>query len=177
MVRSVAVLRGINVGGNRTIRMAGLRAIFAAAGCTDAETYIQSGNVVFSHTALAGAALEDVLETQVRHETGFDVAVLVRTAHELTALVADNPYPGTDGTRLVVSFLREAVEPGLLAAVDRDAVAPEAFTLRGRELYLYLPNGQARAKLPEAITRCRLPVAATARNWNTVVKLTELASR
>ncbi len=175
MTRSVAVLRGINVGGNRKVRMVDLKAAFDAAGCTDVETYIQSGNVVFTH-AKKDAALETVLEAQLLESTGFEIAVLTRTAREMRDIVEHNPYPGTEGTKLVVWFLRDAVAATVLDKVDRDAIGVEDFTLRGREIYLFLPNGQGRGILPVALGKCKLPAGNTARNWNTVVKLTDMAS-
>ena len=177
MTRSVALLRGINVAGNRKIQMVDIRAMFEAAGCVDVETYIQSGNVVFSHDALEGTALEHTLEQQVRFDTGFEIAILVRTATELAHVLGANPYPGTEGTKLVVLVLRDLVDPALLEGIDRAHVWPEAFALHGRELYLSLPNGQGRALLPVAIGKCMSHLATTARNWNTVVKLAGLAAR
>ena len=175
MTRSVALLRGINVGGSRKVAMVDLRAAFEAAGCTDVETYIQSGNVVFAH-AKKGAALEKVLEDQLRVSTGLEIAVVTRTAQEMQAIVEHNPYPGTEGTKLVVWFLRDAIAASVLDRVDRAAIGTEDFTLRGRELYLFLPNGQGRGLLPIALGKAKLPSANTARNWNTLMKLTDMAS-
>ncbi len=120
--------------------------------------------------------LENVLEDQLRVSTGHEIAVLTRTAREMRAVVEHNPYPGTEGTKLVVWFLREPIASSALDQVDREAIGTEDFTLRGRELYLFLPNGQGRGLLPVALGKCKLRVATTARNWNTVVKLDAMAS-
>lgn len=175
MTRAVALLRGINVGGSRKVRMVDLEAAFEAAGCTDVATYSQSGNVVFSHAKKA-AALETVLEAQLLDSTGLEIAVLTRTAREMQAVVEHNPYPGTEGTKLVVWFLREPIASSVLDKVDCAAIGTEDFTLRGRDLYLFLPNGQGRGLLPIALGKAKLQVASTARNWNTVVKLRDMAA-
>jgi len=168
VARWVALLRGVNVGGARKLAMSDLRALVAGAGGFDVETYIQSGNVVFSHAARSAAGLETDLERVV------GVPVMVRSPAELAKIVRDNPYPGTEGTKLVVWFFKERVTPATLKQVDTAKFAPEAFAPHGRELYLHLPDGQGRAKLTVALGR-RVP-DYTARNWQTVVKLLEMAS-
>lgn len=174
MPRVVALLRAVNVGG-RALAMAELRAICAAAGGTDVETYIQSGNVVLAHPERKGAVLEAHLEHAIRDATGMTVPVMVRTAAELADLVAANPYPGTPGTRLVVWFGKAADEAARLA-IDTAPFAPEDLTVRGRDAYLYLPDGQGRSPLVTALGRIRPAVVATARNWNTVERLLAMAT-
>ena len=174
MTRSVALLRGINVGG-RSLPMARLRTICETAGATDVATYIQSGNVVLRHPA-TGEALEAHLEHAIRDATALDVPVLVRTAAELADVVAHNPWPGTEGTRLVVWFLRTPAEAERLGAVDLAPFAPETLVVRGRDIYLFLPHGQARSALLVALDKVRPKVTATARNWNTVEKLLAMAT-
>lgn len=174
-MRTVALLRGINVGG-RALPMAQLREICTGVGCTDVETYIQSGNVVLAHPVAKGHDLEGLLEAAIRDVTGLDVPVLIRTARELTAIVTHNPYPGTPGTRLVVWFCRTPADATRLAAVDTAPFVPEASTARGRDLYLSLPNGQGRSPLVVALDKIRPRITTTARNWNTVEKLLAMAT-
>lgn len=161
MSRHVALLRGINVGGNRIIKMADLRAIFEAAGARDVETYIQSGNVVFGHDRPTAARFEK----QIAKATGFDVPVVLRTAAEWAALA----HPYDTGEHVHVFFL-----PAAPAAVKVVAAAPEAYAVRGRDVFLYLPNGIGRSKLAGALMKA-LP-AATARNWRTVEQLTAMVT-
>jgi uncharacterized protein (DUF1697 family) len=175
MARSVVLLRGINVGG-RSLPMAELRRICLAAGCTEVETHIQSGNVVLAHPSARGAALETMLESAIRDATGLDVPVLVRTAADLAALVAHNPYPGAEGTKLVVWFLRSADEAARLGAFDASPFAPETLVVGDREVYLSLPHGQGRSPLLGALDKVRPKVTCTARNWNTVEKLLAMAT-
>jgi len=168
----VALLRGINVGGRHKVAMADLRAAFADAGCEGVTTYIQSGNVVFEHAADADE-LGVELERRIEAMAGFAVAVVLRTGAEMAAVVRDNPFPGVEPTKLHVIFLSSDSPPGALDRVDAASFAPEEFVLAGRQLYLHLPNGMARTKLPRALDVFPTPV--TTRNWRTVLKLVELA--
>lgn len=173
-MRVAALLRGINIGPHKRIAMPALRAIVESLGHTEVETYLQSGNVVFSPAADAPDDLAAQLEEAIADATGHDVPVVTRTGIELTALVEANPYPVDDPTKLVVVFLGEAVEPGALGLGDLVAYLPDELTARGRELYVSVPNGQAHSKLMEALTKRRLPTTVTARNWRTVTALAEL---
>lgn len=170
----VALLRGINVGGNRQLPMADLRALCTMAGCERVTTYIQSGNVVFTHPTLAPDALEAALELAIEEATGWAVPVLVRTATELAGIVRDNPFPGVEPTKLLVGFLRAAPTSDQLTAFDPDGYAPERYVVVGREVYLHLPDGAGRSRLLPALPLLRPP--ATARNWRTVLKLLELTA-
>jgi len=174
MTTYIALLRGINVGGRHKVAMADLRALCADAGCQSATTYIQSGNVVFRHPTRSPDKLGADLAERLEAMTGFTVAVVLRTASQMAALVADNPFPHVAPTALHVTFLSSDPAPGALDEVDPAAFAPEEFALAGRQLYLHLPNGMARTKLPQALDVFPTPV--TTRNWKTVLKLVELSS-
>jgi uncharacterized protein (DUF1697 family) len=165
----VALLRGVNVGGKAKVAMPALRSAIESAGATEVRTYIQSGNVVFTHAARSAATLEGELEQRIHAAFGFDVPVLLRNAPQMRAVVDANPYPGTEGTKLHVVFLRDPPDAAALAKVHVARFAPEELTVVGRELYLHLPHGIGRAKLPPALGK--VPGVATARNWNTVTKL------
>ena len=169
----VALLRGINVGGNRKLAMADLRDAIAGAGGSDVATYIQSGNAVFRHPGKA-RPLTPKLEAAIAGIAGFDVPVTLRTADELAAVIASTPFPTSEPTQLHVSFLDEPPPAGAFDAIDRAGLAPEDFALIGREVFLHLPNGIGRSKLPQALgLYTRHP--ATTRNWRTVVTLHDLA--
>jgi uncharacterized protein (DUF1697 family) len=175
MARYVALLRGVNLG-KRSLSAAALRDACAAAGGTDVQTYVNSGNVVFTHAARSTAKLEAGLERVVREAAGFDVPTVVRTAKEMAAIVAGNPYPNAAGKELHVVFMKAKAPKTALAPLDRAATNGDEYTVAagGRELYLHLPNGIGRSKLGMAVSK--LSVDATARNWNTVTKLAELAA-
>ena len=156
--------------------MATLRAVVESLGHVDVETYLQSGNVVFTPTRGTKRELGPMLARALREETGLDVPVLVRTGRELAKLVAANPYPVDDPTKVVVVFLGEALAPSRLGLGDPDAYAPDELTRVGRELVVSLPKGQARSKLMETLTKRRQPTVVTVRNWRTVAALAELTA-
>jgi uncharacterized protein (DUF1697 family) len=171
----VALLRGINVGGRTKIPMAELRDTCSAAGCDDVVTYIQSGNVVL-RSRLGAERLRAALEGAIADRFGFRPAVMIRTGAEMAGVVAGNPYAGRDPAPVHVGFLHAGPDPAAgkcLAAID---CAPEALTVLGRELYLYLPGGMGRAQLPVRVDRCLRPAEVTVRNWRTVTKLAELSA-
>jgi uncharacterized protein (DUF1697 family) len=158
-VKYIALLRGINVGGNRIIKMADLRTMFVAAGARDVETYIQSGNVVFSHPRPTVARFEKAIAAA----TGFDVQVVLRSAAEWAELA----HPFELDAHVYAYFLPAA------AALDVVATGPERYVVKQREVFVYLPNGAGRSKLAAAIGKA-LPTA-TARNWRTVQQLRAMA--
>lgn len=166
-MKSVALLRGINVGGNHKIPMADLTTWLEAAGFSSITTYIQSGNVVLEHAARANVQ-QRVRDAIVDH-TGWDIAVVVRSASEMREVVAANPYPGVEPTKLHVSFLDAA--PAAEASLDARRWLPEEFTVVGRDIYLHLPNGMGRSVMAPRLIAIK---NATTRNWNTVLKLVQL---
>ena len=169
MARIVALLRGVNIG-KRQLPMAGLHSSLEAAGCTDVATNVQSGNVVLSPPKAAGKDIADWLGRVIGELAGFEVRVVVRTKTQMAKAVAANPYPQAGGTTLHVVFC-SAKPPAITA--DLHAVAPEHATVVGSDVYLHLPNGMGRAKLPELVEKEleRAGLVGTARNWNTVEKL------
>jgi uncharacterized protein (DUF1697 family) len=175
-VRVVALLRGINIGPNKRIPMAALRSIVESLGHRDVETYLQSGNVVFTPKGRAGKDVGPSLSAAIAEATGHDVPVVIRTGAELARVVSRNPYAVDDPTKVVVGFLAEEVSLGELSLGDLSAYLPDEPTLIGKEIYVSVPTGQGRSKLMEALTKRRMPTTLTVRNWRTVVALAELAS-
>ena len=154
--------------------MPALREIVESLGHRDVETYLQSGNVVF--TPAKRSKLGPSLEAAIADATGLDVAVLVRTGRELADVVSANPYAVDDPTRVVVAFLGEPVELSELGLDDLGRYAPDELTRVGRELFVSVPNGQGRSKLMEALTKQRQPTVVTVRNWRTVAALADMTA-
>jgi uncharacterized protein (DUF1697 family) len=175
-MRVAALLRGINLGPNKRIAMPALRTIVESLGHTDVETYLQSGNVVFTPGNARGD-LAQPLERAIAEATGHDVPVLVRTGKELAQVVKANPYPVDDPTKVVVAFLGEEIEPAELGLAEPESYAPDELTRVGRELYVSVPNGQGTSKLMLALTKPRQPTIVTVRNWRTVAALAEMTAR
>ena len=174
VVRVAALLRGINIGPSKRIAMPRLRQIVESLGHTDVETYLQSGNVVFTQRGRSEPG--PALSAAIADATGLDVPVVTRTAAELAKVVEDNPYPVADPTKVVVGFLADALELADLGLGDLSGYLPDELTVSGREVYVSVPNGQARSKLMEALTKRRLQTTLTVRNWRTVEALAEMTA-
>jgi uncharacterized protein (DUF1697 family) len=172
-VTHVALLRGINVGGKNILPMKDLAAMFVAAGCTGVRTYIQSGNVVFSAPPVLARKVPEQVTKAIEKRFGYRVPVIVRTSDELARAIRENPFlkPGEDEKPLNIYFLADLPGAAAVAGLDPNRSAPDAFHVRGREVYLHLPNGMARTKLTNAYFDSKLKTISTARNWATVQKL------
>jgi uncharacterized protein (DUF1697 family) len=170
----IALLRGVNVGGNM-LKMDRLREICAKLGAENPRTYVQSGNVVFE---AAGSASEwqAKLENKLAGESRLPVPVIVRTAAEMNKVLGANPFlkeKGVDITRLAVAFLQKPPAPPALAALSSLDIGRERFHHTRRELYIHCPDGFGNAKLYN-LDRV-LKQRTTVRNWNTVIKLCEMS--
>ncbi|WP_372345447.1 DUF1697 domain-containing protein [Streptomyces sp. KL116D] len=176
--RYAALLRGINVGGNKKVPMARLRPVVERLGCTDVRTYLQSGNVTFAADSGDETSWARDIEAAVAAEFGFAVDVVVRDHAYLRAVMEACPFPAAElqGKQLHVTYFSEPVTEERFAAVDPAAYAPEDYRLGDRVLYLYAPDGLGTSKLGAQLSRPALSkgLIATSRNWNTVVKLVEL---
>ncbi len=173
MTRYVAFLRAINIGGH-IVKMADLRQHFAAAGFTDVETYIQTGNVIFESASDDREALECRIETHLENVLGYPVATFLRTFPELTAVLTHQPFPPAEfeaGASLYIAFLK--AEP---AAEIRDKVLAfanevDAFHIHGRELYWLGRKQQMQSTFSGALLEKTVGSPATVRNMTTVRKL------
>jgi uncharacterized protein (DUF1697 family) len=173
-----ALLRGINVGRNKRLGMAELRALMEGLGHASVRTHLQSGNVVFESPKRSARPLEGAIEKAIAEELGLDVTVMVRRSDELAAVVDRSPYGDrTDDPKKVhVAFLSQAPKAAAVNAFDAREFAPDELEVAGREVYLLYPNGYARSKLTNAVLEKQLGVRATSRNWRTVKALAELTA-
>lgn len=169
----VALLGGINVGG-RTLKMDALRATAERCGFQDVSTFIQSGNVLF-RSRLGAARVTAVLHDAILEDSGIDTRIATRTAAQMRAVVAANPFldRSDDPTKVSVTFLFDGVTP-TLAALAPDVYAPDEVQVIGREAYLHTPNGMGKSTLVPAVMR-KLGLAGTTRNWRSTGKLADLA--
>jgi len=170
----IALLRGINVGGNKLVAMSELRALLAERGLSNPRTLLQSGNVVFGSSGRTSAQLERMLETDVQRRFDMTIDVFVRTAEEWKAVIARNPFRAEarrDPARLIVMFLRDAPVAKHLAALQAAIVGPETVRGVGRQLYLIYPDGMGKSRLTNVVLEKMLMTRGSARNWNTVLKL------
>jgi uncharacterized protein (DUF1697 family) len=169
MTKYVALLRAVNVGGTGKLPMADLKTMCSDAGFAQVETYIASGNVVFESKATP-ARVKSELEKRLHEYGGKPVGVAVRTAAEMQAVLQANPFPKAAPNFTAVIFLDEP--PPADALKHATGVKDEKMRLGAREIYVHYPSGMGRSKL-------KIPAArhGTARNINTVTKLTEMALR
>ena len=170
MTAMAALLRGINVGGHGKLPMADLRAMAEGCGFSDVATYIQSGNLVFASGKKPPAAARALVEA-IAEQSHVTTTVMIRTAAELAAVVADSPFlaRGEDPDHLHVVFLGPKDTPPL--SDDLPAFAPDEAIVVGSEIHLFTPNGLGRSKLAAKLGSTRV---GTARNWRTVTKLLEM---
>ena len=178
-MRYVALLRGINVGGKNKLPMKALADMFRDEGADDVTTFIASGNVLFAATAKLAGTLASRIERRIDKDFGLRVPVVLRTAAELAAAVAKNPFVarGADENELFVMFLAAKPSGAAERELDPKRSPPDEFALVGRELYLRLPNGAARTKLTNAYFDRVLGTIGTGRNWRTAQKLLELCGK
>ena len=172
--RYVVLLRGINLGKARQVAMPRLREVLTGRGHEAVRTHLRSGNVLLDSPLDEGALAADV-RAAIEREFGFEVPVVVRTAAEVAAVVAGDPFESlaTDPARYLVTFLPEPPPPDKVDALP--AADGGDYLVRGRELYLWLPDGIQNTPLAAWKWDRLLGVPGTARNWNTVTKLAELA--
>jgi uncharacterized protein (DUF1697 family) len=176
MKTSIALVRGINVGGKGLLPMKELVAILESLGCHDVKTYIQSGNAVFQHKCDVAAGLASQVTARIASSRGFAPLVLVLEATALAKVVAANPFPeaAAEPKSLHAFFLDAKPAQAKLASLANLQSKTERFELRGSVLYLHAPEGIGRSKLAKNVER-QLGVAATGRNWRTVCRLLEMA--
>jgi len=172
----VALLRGINVGGSGVLPMKDLRATLEQLGCTDVQTYIQSGNVVCRSPVPKADQLASRLADAITRRHGFTPGVMVLTRQELERAVRSNPFPEAEGEpkSLHLFFLAEPSRKPDREGLSGLAAKGERYALKGKVLYLHAPAGFGISKLAARAERL-LGVPATARNWRTVSTLLEMA--
>jgi uncharacterized protein (DUF1697 family) len=172
--RYVALLRGINVGKAKQVDMPRLRKVLTARGHGEVLTHLRSGNVVLD-SPMDEARLAADVSTAIKEEFGLDVPVVVRTVRELAAVVAADPLGevSTDSSRYSVTFL--PVEPDAARVKALPPAEGGEYRVKGRELYLWLPDGMMKSPMGTWKWDTLLGVAGTNRNWNTVTRLAELA--
>lgn len=175
MARLVALLRAVNVGG-RKLPMAELRALCGELGWEAVETYIQSGNLVFTAPG-RGEALEARLEEAIEERFGLDVPVIVRTAAQWAKLVAANPFPrvaAEEPNRLQLLVSKRPPGGDAAAKLMERARAGEVVRAAGGALWFHYPEGVGASKLTPAVIDKAAGSPSTSRNWRTVMKLQEM---
>ena len=178
-MKYVSMLRGINVSGQKKIKMSDLTSLYESKGLLNVVTYIQSGNVIFEAATGNSVELKEVIEAAIEDRFEFHVPVEIRTHREIEETIRHCPYGpvnmALDGSRVLVTFLSSEPSEDAVMAVQDSVLAPEELVVRGRVVYLHCPNGYGKSKLSNSFIERRLGVAATTRNWKTVHKLCALS--
>jgi uncharacterized protein (DUF1697 family) len=174
----ISMLRGVNVGGHNKIKMDALRGLYQSLKLEDPRTYVQSGNVIFRTKKNNVASLAKRIEDAIERTFKFRPRVVLRTREELRKAIAASPFASRrnlEPGKILVTFLAD--DPGAKGSAALTGLKgyPEELHLKGRELYIYFPNGAGKSKLPWASLAQSLETSGTARNWNSVTKMLEIA--
>jgi uncharacterized protein (DUF1697 family) len=177
----IAFLRGVNMTGHNSIKMKELAKMFSDLGFAGAETYIQSGNVVFPAGGhFSRETLAALIEENIRKSFGFDIPAMIRTPDELTAIVSNNPFRQLDQfdpSRMAAVFLHEPMTENQVSRMDGIDYPPDKYMLSGSEIYIYCPNGFGKTKLYTNFFENRMKVSGTARNWKTMAAIIDICNR
>lgn len=178
MAQYVAMLRGINVSGQKIIKMDRLRQLFESMAFTNVSTYIQSGNVIFDAEELDAAIVRDRIIHELKEQLTFDIPVIIRTPTELQEVVQDTPYATVNvDEQRYVTFLSQAPTEAALAKLDAAQSEVDEYHVKGLTVYLLIRKTYGDSKFSNNFIEKKLGVSATTRNWETVNKLIQLAGK
>jgi len=173
-MRCIALLRGINVSGQKTVKMTDLKKAFESLLFENVRTYGQSGNVIFDCTGAETVKLATRVEAKVSETFGFSTNVIIRTQQELDKIIENNPLVDKADValdKLYVTFVLDIPDETDVSKLDITPGDNEKFAIVRSEVYLYCPNGYARTRLNNAMFETKLSTVATTRNWRTINKL------
>lgn len=174
----IALLRGINVSGQKKIKMSELKELIKSQGFDNVQTYIQSGNLIFSYTETEPQVLESKIKTAIAKAYGYDVEVFVTDRHEFLSIVESSPYSDDDRTdlkQLYYVFLMDPPDQEEAKKLNSETYAGEEFLITERCIFLNCFGGYGKAKCNNNFFEQRLNIRATTRNYNTVKTLLKLS--
>jgi len=172
------MLRGVNVGPHNRIKMDELRALYESLKFKDPRTYVQSGNIIFRTKEKNTPQLGQKIQTAIQKKCSCSPEVILRTPDEIRKVIDANPFPEkakSEPGKLLVTFLAAEPPREALTNLDKFKELPEEMCLKGRELYIYFPNGAGKSKLQWSAVDKMLKVTGTARNWNSVCAILAIA--
>jgi uncharacterized protein (DUF1697 family) len=174
----ISMIRGVNVGGHNKIKMEALRTLYASLKFEDPRTYVQSGNIIFRTKEKNSTALAKKIQDAIERTFDFRPEVILRTTDELRKAVAASPFTSRrdlEPGKILVTFLAGEPGPEAHATLRSLKAHPEELHLKGRELYIYFPDGAGKSKLPWSSVEKLLKTTGTARNWNSVTNILAIA--
>ncbi len=178
MLTYISLLRGINVSGQKLIKMADLKTLYLGLGFANVRTYLQSGNVVFECPHQDPGELADRIEAQIEQVYGYPVTVFIRRPEDFQRILAENPFvdrPGAEPNRLLVTFLHHQPVNTKLTDLSIPPGTSDELYIGEAEIYLFCPGGYGKSKLSNNYFERKLGVPATTRNWKTVNALFAMA--
>jgi uncharacterized protein (DUF1697 family) len=176
----LALLRAVNVGGRKPVRMTELCDLMVELGFADVRSVLQTGNLVFRSRAQTGTDLENFLEAEAAKRHNLQTDFFVRTEKEWKQIIANNPYreeAKRDPAHLIVMILKRPPSAKEAGQVQTAITGPEIVSVNGRQAYIVYPEGIGRSRVTNAFLERKLGTQGTARNWNTVLKLEAIGAK
>lgn len=180
MKTSIALLRGINVSGQKKVPMKELTTLFEGLGFRNVKTYIQSGNVVFDHASAKPPALSSSIEKQIMKTFGFDVPVMTLSPEELVKAVKESPFAkvkNPEMEKIYFIFTDSKPDAARVKELEKVKFENENFSVIGNVIHLWVGNGYGNAKLNNNYFENKLKLKATTRNWKTVQELIRMSAQ
>ncbi|HET7734256.1 MAG TPA: DUF1697 domain-containing protein [Paludibacter sp.] len=180
MTTYISLLRGINIGGHKKIKMDALRQMYSDLGFLKVQSYIQSGNVIFQSAETDTSLLEKSISNRILETFGFEVPALILTINELSTALKNSLFinnPNKDPTRMHLTFLSKIPDKSALDKISPAYYAPDEFCVNGKIIYNYCPNGYGNTKLTSNFFESKLKVIASSRNLKTSIELLDIATK
>jgi uncharacterized protein (DUF1697 family) len=178
-LKYITLLRGINVSGQKKIKMDDLRALYKQLGHSHVASYIQSGNVLFDSNETDITVLKQKIEESISTQYRFQVPVIIRTKQDFDRIIYNYPFTGIEitgnETKLLVTFLSSKPSKEKVSLLSDYTTELEKLVAAGEQIYLYCPGGYGTSKLSNSFLEKKLGLTATTRNWRSLCKLQELA--
>ncbi len=175
----IAMLRGVNVSGQKKIAMDGLRGLCVALNLANVRTYVQSGNIVFESDEQDASILAERIQAQIMNAYGYSVQIFVRSPEDLQRIIANNPFLNKRNENpawLHVTFLHGTPPEAKLSELKNPSDEGDEFSFGEKAIFLFCPHGYGRTKLSNTFFERKLGVPATTRNWKTVNALYQMAT-
>jgi uncharacterized protein (DUF1697 family) len=176
----IALLRGINIGSHKRMKMEKLRVSCEALGFKNVQTYIQSGNIVCQAGKLSSDAAAKKIATQIVKDFGFSADVIARTGDEMERIATGNPLlkeSGVDASKLHVIFFSDTPSAEAIRKLEAIVKTPDKVRHQGKEIYFYFPNGVSGSSIWKHNLDRVMGISGTMRNWRTVNTLYEMAGK
>ncbi len=179
MVKYIALLRGINVSGQKIIKMADLQNLFKSLNFSNVRTYIQSGNIVFKTSIKSKSTIKTKIEEAIKNSYNFSVNTLIKQKEEIEDIITKDPFrkiKDLDYSKVYVTFLHSFPEKSLIELLAEYKSKNDKFIIMDEQIYLYCPDGFGRTKFTNNFFENKLKISATTRNWKTINKLVEITN-